>query len=174
MEDLVDRLRAEIERCCGNASETLHFVTHSMGGVLVRSYLSQQPEAHRGRVVMLSPPSQGSELVDAFADSPLRRLFLGPAGSLLGTDSAGITSRLGPVRFGLGIVTGDRSISPLGSWLIPGPDDGKVGVDRAKLEGATDFMVVPATHTFIMNRRDVAEEVVHFLREGRFRSEPDP
>ena len=174
MEDLVARLRAEIQRCCGNASETLHFVTHSMGGVLVRSYLSQQPEAHRGRVVMLSPPSQGSELVDAFADSPLRRLFLGPAGSLLGTDSAGITSRLGPVRFGLGIVTGDRSISPLGSWLIPGPDDGKVGVDRAKLDGATDFMVVPATHTFIMNRRDVAEEVVHFLREGRFRSESGP
>lgn len=174
MEDLVDRLRAEIERCCGNAPETLHFVTHSMGGVLVRSYLSQQPEAHRGRVVMLSPPSQGSELVDAFADSPFRRLFLGPAGSLLGTDSAGITSRLGPVRFGLGIVTGDRSISPLGSWLIPGPDDGKVGVDRAKLDGATDFMVVPATHTFIMNRRDVAEEVVHFLREGRFRSESGP
>ena len=174
MEDLVDRLRAEIGRCCGNASETLHFVTHSMGGVLVRSYLSQQPEAHRGRVVMLSPPSQGSELVDAFADSPLRRLFLGPAGSQLGTDSTGITSRLGPVRFGLGIVTGDRSISPLGSWLIPGPDDGKVGVDRAKLEGATDFRVVPATHTFIMNRRDVAEDVVHFLREGRFRSEPGP
>ena len=99
---------------------------------------------------------------------------MGPAGSLLGTDSAGITSRLGPVRFGLGIVTGDRSISPLGSWLIPGPDDGKVGVDRAKLDGATDFMVVPATHTFIMNRRDVAEEVVHFLREGRFRSESEP
>ena len=74
------------------------------------------------------------------------------------------------MRFALGIVTGDRSISPLGSWLIPGPDDGKVGVDRARVEGATDFMVVPATHTFIMNRRDVAEEVVHFLRNGRFLS----
>jgi len=55
-----------------------------------------------------------------------------------------------------------------GSWLIPGPDDGKVGVDRARLEGATDFMVISATHTFIINRRDVAEEVVYFLRHGRF------
>ena len=171
MEALVDRLYDEVERCCGNEAETVHFVTHSMGGVLVRSYLSQRPEPHRGRVVMLSPPSQGSELVDTFADSPLRRLFLGPAGSQLGTDSAGITNQLGPVRFGLGIVAGDRSMSPLGSWLIPGPDDGKVGVDRAKLDGATDFVVVSATHTFIMNRRDVAEEVVHFLREGHFRSE---
>lgn len=171
MEALVDRLRAEVALCCGNEAETVHFVTHSMGGVLVRIYLSQQPEAHRGRVVMLSPPSQGSELADAFADSPLRRLFLGPAGAQLRTDSAGIVSRLGPIRFGLGIVTGDRSLSPLGSWLIPGPDDGKVGVGRAMVDGAADFMVVPATHTFIMNRRDVAEEVVHFLSQGRFRSE---
>ena len=171
MEALVDRLQAEVGRCCRNKAETVHFVTHSMGGVLVRSYLNRQPDPHQGRVVMLSPPSQGSELIDAFSDSPLLQRLLGPAGSKLGTDSAGIPSQLGPVRFGLGIVTGDRSISPLGSWLIPGPDDGKVGVDRARIEGATDFMVVSATHTFIMNRRDVAEEVVHFLRHGRFGGE---
>ena len=170
IEALVDRLQAEVVRCCGTEPETVHFVTHSLGGVLVRSYLSQQPEAHLGRVVMLSPPNQGSEIVDAFADSPLLESLMGPAASQLGTDSTGILNQLGPVRFALGIVTGDRSISPLGSWLIPGPDDGKVGVDRARVEGATDFMVVPATHTFIMNRRDVAEEVVHFLRNGRFLS----
>jgi hypothetical protein len=117
---------------------------------------------------MLSPPSQGSELVDAFADSPLLRSILGPAGSRLGTDSASIPNQLGDVRFSLGIITGDRSLNPLGSWLIPGPDDGKVGVDRANIEGAADFKVVSATHTFIMNRRDVAEEIVHFLRHGRF------
>ncbi len=168
MEALVDRLQSEVGLCCGAEAETVHFVTHSMGGVLVRSYLSRQPEAHQGRVVMLSPPSQGSEIIDAFADSPLLQRFVGPAGSELGTDSAGIASQLGPVRFSLGIVTGDRSMNPLSSWLIPGPDDGKVGVDRARVDGAADFMVVPATHTFIMNRRDVAEEVVHFLRHGRF------
>ncbi len=171
MEALVDRLQAEVGQCCEAEAGTVHFVTHSMGGVLVRSYLDRQPEAHEGRVVMLSPPNQGSEIIDAFADSPLLQRIVGPAGSSLGTDSAGISSQLGPVRFDLGIVTGDRSMNPLGSWLIPGPDDGKVSVDRARVEGATDFMVVPATHTFIMNRRDVAEEVVHFLRRGRFRPE---
>jgi len=170
MEALVDRLEVEVELCCGDKAEKVHFVTHSMGGVLVRTYLGQQPEAHGGRVVMLSPPSQGSELIDAFADSPLLQSLVGPAGSQLGTDSTGISSQLGPVRFELGIVTGDRSLSPLGSWLIPGPDDGKVGVDRARVDGAADFMVVSATHTFIMNRRDVAEEVVSFLWEGRFSS----
>lgn len=169
MEALVELLRAEVTRCCESESETVHFVTHSMGGVLVRSYLSQQPQAHRGRVVMLSPPSQGSELIDAFADSPMLRLVLGPAGSQLGTDSASLPGQLGPPRFSLGIIAGNRSLNPLTSWLIPGPDDGKVGVDRARVEGASDFKVVPAAHTFIMNRVDVAEEVVHFLRLGRFR-----
>jgi triacylglycerol lipase len=173
MESLVDRLQAEVDLCCGDEAEEVHFVTHSMGGLLVRSYLAQKPQAHAGRVVMLSPPSQGSEFVDAFADSPLLQSLLGPAGSQLGTDSTGISSQLGPVRFALGIVTGDRSLSLLGSWLIPGPDDGKVGVDRAKVEGATDFMVVSATHTFIMNRRDVADEVANFLRLGRFRSDSE-
>ena len=118
---------------------------------------------------MLSPPSQGSEIVDAFTESPLLRSFLGPAGSRLGTDSVGFASQLPPIRFSVGIIAGDRSLNPLGSWLVPGPDDGTVGVDRAKLDGAADFIVLPATHTFIMNRSDVAEEVVHFLRRGRFR-----
>ena len=168
IETLVELLETEVGHCCSSEAETLHFVAHSMGGVLVRNYLSQRPEVHQGRVVMLSPPSQGSEIIDAFSDSDLLRSMLGPAALRLGTDSTGMANQLGPVRFSLGVITGNRSLDPVGSWLIPGPDDGKVGVDRAAVEGALDFMVLPATHTFIMNRRDVAEEVVHFLRHGRF------
>lgn len=171
IEALVDRLGDAVERCCGDDPGRVHFVTHSMGGVLVRSYLSERPGPHAGRVVMLSPPNQGSEIVDAFADSAVLGSFLGPAGSRLGTTPDGIASQLGPIRFSLGIITGNRSLSPIGSWLIPGPDDGKVGVDRANVEGSSAFLVLPATHTFIMNRRDVADEVVHFLRHGRFRRE---
>ena len=171
IEVLVDSLGRALEECCAADSNRVHFVTHSLGGVLVRSFLSERPLAHEGRVVMLSPPNQGSEIIDAFADSPMLRSFLGPSGSQLGTDSTGIATRLGPVTFTLGIITGDRSLNPIGSWLIPGPDDGKVSVERAKVEGAADFLVVPATHTFIMNRRDVADETVHFLQHGRFRRE---
>ncbi len=173
MEDLVQRLDGEVQRCCSDRPEIVHFVTHSMGGVLVRSYLSDRAGEYEGRVVMLSPPNHGSEIVDAFADSPRLRALLGPSGAQLGTDSAGIANRLGPVRFRLGIITGDRSLNPVGSWLIPGPDDGKVSVKSARVEGASDFLVVPAGHTFIMNRADVAEEVVHFLRNGRF-TRPEP
>jgi hypothetical protein len=92
----------------------------------------------------------------------------------LGTDSAGIANELGPVDFSLGIITGDRRINPIASWLIPGPDDGKVSVARARLEGAADFIVVHATHTFIMNRSDVAEQVAHFLANGKFARDADP
>ena len=168
IEALTERLGAEVERSCGADRSGVHFVTHSMGGVLVRSYLSSQGEPHEGRVVMLSPPNQGSEIIDAFEDSSLLRELLGPAGMKLGTGEEGIAQELGPVRFTLGVITGDRSLSPLGSWLIPGPDDGKVAVDRAAVEGAVDFKVIHATHTFIMNRKDVAEEVLHFLEHGQF------
>ena len=173
IEALSALLSAELQESFGGDTCDVHFVTHSMGGVLVRSYLAQQPKPHTGRVVMLSPPNQGSEIIDAFADSELLRSLLGPAGMKLGTEPDGIASELGPVRFSLGVITGDRSLSPIGSWLIPGPDDGKVAVDRAAVEGAADFKVIHATHTFIMNRKDVAEEVVHFLENGEFKERED-
>jgi len=168
IETLVELLASEVQLCCAAEAESVHFVTHSMGGVLVRSYLANRPEPHRGQVVMLSPPSQGSELIDTFEDSPLLQLTLGPAATELGTDSTDIAARLGPVRFSLGIITGDVSLNPLYSWLIPGPDDGKVGVDNARVDGAADFLVLPATHTFIMNGTDAADATIHFLRNGRF------
>lgn len=168
IEDLIDRLAHEVAICCADRMADVHFVTHSMGGVLVRGYLADRPRPHRGRVVMLSPPSQGSEIIDAFEASPFLTFFVGPAGADLGTDPGSAPNRLGPVDFELGIITGDRSLNPLYSWLIPGPDDGKVSVERARDEDASDFLVLPATHTFIMNRRDVADEVVHFLRNGTF------
>ncbi len=171
METLVTLLRVRLVECCA-ASERVHFVTHSMGGIVVRRYLTEHSPNHQGRVVMLSPPSKGSEVIDAFADSPLLRLVLGPSGARLGTDSMSIPSRLGPARFELGIITGDRTLNPINSWLIPGPDDGKVGVDRARVDGA-DFLVVPFTHPFIMNRRKVADEVISFLRHGHFLSIAD-
>ncbi len=168
LETLVEHLGSEVLRCCSSHADRVHFVTHSMGGLLVRGYLAQQPRPHAGRVVMLSPPSKGSEFVDALAETPFLAAILGPAGAQLGTDSTAYPNRLPPIRFSLGIITGNRSSNPIGSWLIPGPDDGKVGVEGAKVEGATDFLVIPASHTFIMNRGDVADEVVRFLRHGQF------
>ena len=76
--------------------------------------------------------------------------------------------RLPPVDFELGIITGDASLNSLFSWWLPGQDDGLVPVASARVEGADDFLVVPYSHTFIMHRSRVIEEVLTFLETGSF------
>lgn len=163
--ELADTVAAELDRCCVDAR--VHFVTHSLGGILVRAYSHRHGADRIGRVVMLSPPNQGSELVDRLPEELLRRV-MGPASLELGTDSGSVPVSLPPVDFELGIITGDASLNPLFSWWLPGEDDGKVTVSSARVEGADAFLVVPYTHAFIMRRDDVIRQVDSFLRTGSF------
>ena len=146
----------------------VHFVTHSMGGILIREYLEHQEIKNLGRVVMLSPPNKGSEVVDKLKTFFFFKWLNGPAGQQLGTDRESVPNSLGPAHFELGIITGDRSVNLLLSRLIPGTDDGKVSVENAKLGGMKDFLVVHATHPFIMKNREVMAQVVNFLKNGMF------
>ena len=147
---------------------SIHFVTHSMGGILVRCLLRDTPVPQVGRVVMLSPPNRGSEVVDRLATLALFRWINGPAGVQLGTGADSIPNRLGAAAFPLGVITGDRSINVLLSLLIPGANDGKVSVERARLEGMADFLVLPHTHPLIMRSPAVHRQVLHFLEHGNF------
>lgn len=151
---------------------TIHFVTHSLGGILVRSYLARHTLPELGRVVMLGPPNQGSELVDVLGDWALFGWINGPAGSELGTKPDSIPLRLGGVNYSVGVVAGSRSVNWVNSVLIPGPDDGKVSVERTKLAGMADHIVIPATHPFIMRDREAIQQTIRFLREGHFDREP--
>jgi len=171
VQELVGVLSNQIEKCCLGSEKPLHFVTHSLGGILVRAYIAQKRPHNLGRVVMLSPPNQGSQLVDELRENPLFQWATGPAGQELGTDPSNLPSRLGPADFEVGIITGSQSLNPLASWLVTGEDDGKVSVESAQLKGMADFLVVPNTHTFIMNSSQVAQEVVHFLEHGSFSRE---
>ncbi len=155
-----------LERC--GSDERVHFVTHSLGGILVRYYLSTAEIPNLGRIVMLSPPNQGSEVVDKLADVPGFDLINGPAGRQLGTDAESLPRRLGPANFDVGIITGDSTFNPILSMLIPGEDDGKVSIENAKLEGMADFLVVPHSHPFIMSADVVICQALHYLRHGRF------
>lgn len=177
--ELMVYLRDELAACCGGEDRPVHFVTHSLGGILVR-LLAEDPAAlplEIGRVVMLSPPNQGSEVVDALRDTALFETVMGPTAQELGTGDDSLPNRLGPVTFELGVITGNATLEPHLSVLIPGEDDGKVAVERAKVEGMKDFLVVPASHTFIMMDEEVGRQVVRFLREGWFLHEagsPEP
>lgn len=152
---------------CANAGK-VHFVTHSMGGILVRYYLSGNDIPRLARVVMLSPPNRGSEVVDKLAEMPGYGLINGPAGQQLGTGSLDLPRSLGPAAFDVGIITGNSTVNPILSLLIPGADDGKVSIENAKLEGMADFLVVEHSHPFIMTADVVICQTVHFLKHGRF------
>jgi pimeloyl-ACP methyl ester carboxylesterase len=160
-------VRKEIISKTRNA-EKVHFITHSMGGIIVRYIQKYDPLPNVGRVVMLSPPNHGSEVVDFLGNTWPFKFINGPAGKELGTEERGLPQGLGRVDFEAGIITGDESINWINSLIIPGKDDGKVSVDSAKVEGMKDFLVVHAYHTFIMNDKTVISECLSFIRNGYF------
>ena len=171
IQDLAERVgKQAITECKAQVNSTIHFVTHSMGGILVRYYLAKNDVKELGRVVMLAPPNQGSLLTDQLRDELWYKWLTGPAGQQLGTDRNGVPGMLGAVDFQAGIIAGNVH-SPVDNWLaekIPGADDGKVAVDNAKVEGMQDFMILPYTHISIMNEEEVISQSLHFLHHGRF------
>jgi len=147
----------------------VHFATHSMGGILVRYHLTHNEVPQLGRVVMLAPPNQGSQVVDFLRDVPGYKLMNGPAGLQLGTDADSIPAQLGPVDFELGVIAGTRSVNMILSQFLPNPDDGKVSVANTRVEGMGDFLVLPVTHTFMMHSDVVIRQAIHFIEHGEFK-----
>lgn len=152
---------------CGPDQE-VNFVTHSLGGILVRQYLAEHELKQLRRVVMLGPPNQGSEVVDNLADIPGFHFINGDAGMQLGTSESSIPNSLGAANFDVGIIAGTFSINPILSTLIPEIDDGKVSVERTKLEGMRDHMEMDVSHPFIMSDDAVIDQVIHYLHNGNF------
>jgi triacylglycerol lipase len=163
-----DAIGKAVGDCQRDGAGQINFVTHSLGGILVRSYLARHTIPSLGRVVMLAPPNQGSEVVDKLGGLLLFKWLNGPAGNELGTDPNSTPNKLGPANFPVGIIAGDRSINWINSLMIAGRDDGKVSVERTKLAGMTDHLVVHATHPFIMKNCETIRQTIQFLRAGRF------
>jgi pimeloyl-ACP methyl ester carboxylesterase len=154
-------------------SNHVHFVTHSMGGILLRLYLETHSITNLGRVVMLAPPSKGSEVVDKLRWLAPFGWINGPSGLQLGTGPDSIPNKLKPPQFELGIIAGDRSVNPLFSFMIPGKDDGKVSLSRAKVDGMKAFLVLHVTHTFMMRNAGVIVQTKRFLKTGSFQRNAD-
>ncbi len=170
-EQTVEELaRAAIEPAllqCG-ADREVSFVTHSLGGILVRHYLKTVVVPKLQRVVMLGPPNQGSEVVDKLGVFPGFEWLNGPAGLQLGTGETSLPRRLGPVTYPVGVIAGNRTFNPILSQMLPDPDDGKVSVASTRVDGMTDHLELPVTHTFMMRNKEVIRQVLAFLDTGRF------
>ncbi len=150
------------------AGSVKHFVTHSLGGILLRYYLEQAEISNLGRVIMLAPPNKGTEVVDGLRHFPGFKAIHGPAALQLGTDEESIPLMLGPVDYELGVIAGTRTFNPILSQYLPNPDDGKVSVENTKVEGMTDFVMIPVSHPFIMKSPIAIAHAYAFIKTGRF------
>jgi pimeloyl-ACP methyl ester carboxylesterase len=171
-DELALELQRQVEECCSDSAR-LHFIGHSLGAILIRMFLAENRPDSLGRVVMLSPPNHGSEIIDSMGESWIFENVMGPAAEQLGTGPDSLPNTLPPADYEVGVIAGSASVNPVGSIIIPGDDDGMVSVCSMRLDGMTDFIVINKTHAFIMQSTTVTAQILEFLRNGRFVHDDD-
>ena len=169
LEGLAEDIDPAIQRFADRIDGSVHFVCHSMGGLLARVYIARHRPKHLGRVVMLGTPNSGSEIAERLKNFGVYRAFFGPAGQQLGTQrDAAIEALFPPVDYPVGIIAGNRSIYPIASRFLPRPHDGRVSIANTKLEGMADHVVVAASHPWLVRNSVAIAQTIAFLREGKF------
>jgi pimeloyl-ACP methyl ester carboxylesterase len=164
-EDIHPEVAAFEDMCAG----PVHFVTHSMGGLLARVYIARHRPTRLGRVVMLGTPNGGSEVADLLRTFPLYRAFYGPAGQQLTTKGHVALTSLPPIDYPVGVVAGSRTLDPI-AWyfILPRPNDGRVSVASSKLDRMTDHVTIKTPHSGLIRHPIAAAQTIAFLRAGQF------
>lgn len=170
LEELADHIHPKIEKFMQKTEGQIHFVGHSMGGLLIRTYINRYRPQKLGRVVMIGTPNKGSEVADKLKNFWLFHKLYGPAGQQLLTDQTSFFSIFGNVNYELGIIAGNGTIDPIGSYLIGGENDGKVSVESTKLNGMKAHRVVPVSHAFLPGSGLVEKLTLEFLQTGQMSS----
>lgn len=142
----------------------IHFVGHSLGGLIALRAVQRLPRALPGSIVCLGSPLRGSAVARSIAQMPGGALVIGKSLDVLldgldrwsGKRPVGVIA--GRLPFGLGLVLG----------ALPAPHDGTVSVEETRLPGVTDHCIVPATHTGLLFSDEVASQTISFLRNQRF------
>lgn len=154
IEYLANYLKKELRENCQDEKRKINFVTHSMGGIIVRYFLANNKLKNLNRVVMLSPPNQGSQLVNKVSKSNIAKTIMGPAFVQLKKEPKGLINTIKKPDYEIGIITGKF--------------DKKVSIEEAQLKEMKDFLVLPKFHSFIMNSKRVTTAITNFLQTGNF------
>jgi pimeloyl-ACP methyl ester carboxylesterase len=168
LEQLAEDIHAPIQAFAGRLDGPIHFVGHSMGGLLARTYVAKHRPKRLGRVVLLGTPNGGSEIADLLERLAIYRWFFGPAGLQLTTHPQDDLASLPPLDCPVGVVAGNLSIYPSSLFILPRPNDGRVSVESAKLADMTDHVVIRATHPWLTRHRAAIAHTIAFLHAGRF------
>mgnify|MGYP003640999189 CR=1 FL=1 len=167
VDEALAEVRAQIDACCAASTAPVHFVGHSLGGLLIRAYLADHAVPGLGRVVMLGTPNQGTPLVDRNRDAWWMRLA-GPLANALGTGPDGFAQALPSPTYPVGVIAGAVSGGPGAAARLTEPNDGLVPVASTRLDGMQDFVVLEVGHSMMRHNETVAQHTIAFLRDGRF------
>lgn len=166
--DIKKEVYRQMNLCFKNNLKKIHFVGHSLGGLLIRSYLSRYKAGNLGRVVIIASPNKGSEWVDHYKNSWWFQFF-GDSVLNLSSKNSDFLNSLKPPYYTLGVIAGNWDASFL-EHILPGPDDGIVRVNSAKVEGMADFILIEGTtHGLMRYNREVIDQTIYFLAYGKFK-----
>jgi pimeloyl-ACP methyl ester carboxylesterase len=172
LEALAEDIHPAVDLFADGLGGSVHFVCHSMGGLLARVYLAKYRPKRLGRVVMLGTPNGGSEIADLLKNLAAYRALFGPAGQQLTTlRDAATSAMLSNVDYPVGIIAGSRSVYPISSIVLPRPHDGRVSVANTRLEGMADHIVIHNSHPWLVRKGEAIAQTIAFLREGKFKSQ---
>lgn len=167
---IADWLAPRVAAFDDSFSGPLHIVTHSLGGLVARALIAAHRPQRLGRVVMLAPPNQGSELADLIFRLRLPWI-LGASGTYLRMDrTEAEQTALGAIDYPVGVIAGDRSLLPVPAAVLARPNDGKVSIAATHADGIADHVTLPVTHTLMVYNRRVIEATLTFLANGVFSS----
>ena len=172
IEDLAELVGGYVQRCRDTGATKIHFVVHSLGGIVVRQWLHGHALPEAGRFVMLGTPNRGSEITDRYRDEWWYRISTGPAGQEIGTGPDSLPNRLGPPPMETGVIAGTRAANREYTKWLGGPNDGKVSLWSTQMPGLADFVTVDNSHYFLPRSAAALRQVRAFLATGRFEHPP--
>ena len=171
IEDLAEQINGQLQQNENyTGADKVHFVVHSMGGLITRHILAKHRPANLGSVVMLGTPNKGSEMADyldahKYLATPFRLIF-GPSASQLRTAHKHFEDEI--IDFPLGIIASDASLNPIGKQVFGAPNDTLVSIESTKIEGMSDHIIIPCPHAMMMFDPRIINQVTAFLKDGKF------